>query len=120
MEQTSTAPPLSPLSSFLRRGETTARRQSVLAALCAVSSIEPYATSQYFRHIFATGMCKLEERRQADVDVDNVKGVLRSCFGINKDMVQVIAYAAAVAVASMATEGGLSPGGGGTSTSLCQ
>ena len=58
--------------------------------------------------------------RPMPVDVNDVKGVLRLCFGINKDMVQVIAYAAAVAVASMATVGGLSPGGGGTSTSLCQ
>ena len=42
----------------------------------------------------------------------NVEGVLRFCFGINKDMVGVIADAAAVAVASMATEGGLLLGGG--------
>jgi hypothetical protein len=38
--------------------------------------------------------------------------VLRLCFGINKDMVQFIANAAAAATASMATEGVLPPGQG--------
>ena len=47
-----------------------------------------------------------------DVDIDDVKRVLRPCFGFNKDMAQVIADPIAVAVASMATEGGASAGGG--------
>ena len=106
MEQTLTPSPPSS-ASFSRGGKTTARRQSILAALWAVSSIKPYASSLYFRCIFAIGMSNLEERQQADVDVDNVKGVLRLCFGVNKDMVQVIANAAASAVVSMAMGGGL-------------
>ena len=65
-------------------------------------------------------MRNLEERQQADVNVTNIKGVLRSCFGINMDMVQVIDDATTVAVALMAMEGGLPPGRGGTSTSLQQ
>ena len=46
--------------------------------------------------------------------------MLRSCYGINKDMVRVITDAAAATIASMAIEGGLPPGRGGTSTSLQQ
>ena len=37
--------------------------------------------------------------------------MLRSCFGINKDMVRVIANAAVAALVSMATEGGGPTGG---------
>ena len=117
MEQTLTPPPPSS-SSFSRGGKTTVRRQSFLAVLRTVSSIKPYATLPYFRRIFATGMRNLEKRQQLNVDVDNVKGMLRLCFGINNDMVQVIANAAAVASAAMVTERGLLPGGGGMSTSL--
>ena len=99
-------------SSHSRGNETTtARRPSVLAALRAVSTIEPYAMSPYFRRIFASGMRNLEERRwEADGDVDDVEGALRSCFGINEDMARVIADAAAAVVASM-EGGGIPPGG---------
>ena len=59
-------------------------------------------------------MHNLEERRQADVDVDNVKGVLRLCFGINKDMVRVIAEAAAgCGDRRVNGDGGGAPVGGG-------
>ncbi|KAL3789190.1 hypothetical protein ACHAW5_011029, partial [Stephanodiscus triporus] len=72
----------------------------------------PYMTSPYFRRIFASGMRNLEERRrEADGDVDDVEGALRSCFGINEDMARVIADAAAAVVASM-EGGGIPPGGG--------
>ena len=48
----------------------------------AVSSIESYATSPYFRRIFAMGMGNLEERQQADVDVkDGAEVVLRDQQG---------------------------------------
>ena len=116
MEQTSTPP--SPFSSsFLRRGETPARHRSVLKVLCMVSSIKPYATLPYFRCIFATGMLNLEERQQADVNINDTKGALRSCFGINKNMMQVITAATAAVVALMATEGG-HPSGGGRDVSV--
>ena len=61
MEQTLTPPPPSS-SSFLRGGKKMARCQSIITALRAVSSIESYTTSPYFRRIFATGMHNLEER----------------------------------------------------------
>ena len=47
------------------------------------------------------------------VNVNEVTGVLRLCFTINKVMVRVIANAAEAALASMMIEWGLPPGGGG-------
>jgi hypothetical protein len=119
MEQTSTPPPPSS-SSFSRSGEKRVWCQSILVALRAVASMESYSTLPYFRHIFATEMHNLEERRQADDDVNDVEGVLRLCFGINKNMVRVIADAAVATVALMAMEGVPTGGGGGTSMSLQQ
>ena len=106
MEQTSIAP-LPSSSSFMHRGETMAQRQSVLAALHEVSSIKPYAALPLLR-----GFTTWRRGNMRMSTLTASRGVLRLCFGINKDMVRVIANAAAVFVTSMATEGGLLPGGG--------
>ena len=95
---------LDPSSSLLlllfARGQDNGTAPIRSCRLRVVSSIKPYATSPYFRRIFALGVRNLEERQQVDVNLNDVEGALRSCFGINKGMVRVIADTAAVAVAS--------------------
>jgi hypothetical protein len=85
-------------------------RASVLGALRAVSSSEPYAASPYFRRIFASGLRDLEggggDGGGGPATTPAVEGALRSFFGINGDLVRVIADAAAAIVAADADGGG--------------
>lgn len=76
-----------------------ANKQSILSILHEISKMAPYASSTYFRQLFTNGIRNVEKHdTRENGELSSVEDALRKCFGINEDMIRVIA-AAGIAVA---------------------
>jgi hypothetical protein len=105
-------PPPPPHSPSVTAFHNALRSTSVIETLKSVANIEPYASSPYFRRIFARGLSKLADgggsssSGEVDVDVEDVEDAIRKSFGLHDDMVRVIAASARGLMGTTATTTG--------------